>query len=96
MSEYSDITLTRLSLALVFAPADGGVVDLGITFFVAVFFEEFDRFPVRESLSAPQKTVPRKTGSMLGRARVRAFRIVIRRANGDLTLQHRVFQGLRF
>ena len=96
MSEYSYITLTCSLKILIFAPTDGRVADLWKTFFVAFFFEEFDRFPVRESFSAPQKTVARKTGSMLGCARVHAFRIVNRRANGGLTLQHRAFRKLRF
>ena len=96
MSEYSNITPTRLLPTLVFAPADGGVADLWITFFTAVFFEEFDRFQLRKSFSVPRKTVVPETGSMLQCARVNAFRIVNRGANGDLTLQHRVFRGLRF
>ena len=96
MSEYSNITLTCSLEILISAPTDGRVVDLWITFLVAVFSEEFDRFQLRESFSAPQKTVARKTGSMLGCARVHAFRIVIRRANGGFTLQHRAFRKLRF
>jgi hypothetical protein len=96
MSEYSYITLTCLLEILISAPTDGRVVDLWKTFFVPVFFGEFDRLPVRESFSAPQKTVAWKTGSMLGCVLVNAFRIVNYRANGGLTLQHHAFRKLRF
>jgi hypothetical protein len=69
-----------LSPTLIFAPADGGVADLWITFFAAVFFEEFDGFQLRRPLAWAQETVARKTGPMLQCALVIPFRTENHRA----------------
>jgi hypothetical protein len=44
MSEYSNITPTRFSAMLVFAPAAGGVVDFVENFFCGGFLQEKWRF----------------------------------------------------